>query len=158
MGLSLPEDWYVNPQVLGEFYERFKDTPKDEIKEFSFKQGLILGKMVIEQKGIKGDDEGALASLLREILKEEPTAEVLYVGEGKVLLRNSGFCPLMTAAISLNLPWTWLCEVLGWPFFHGLASAVNPRVNMRMIRRRQKGDPCCEHLFEIEGEGKLIIP
>lgn len=57
MGLSLPEDWYVNPQVLGEFYERFKDTPKDEIKEFSFKQGLILGKIVIEQKGIKGDDE-----------------------------------------------------------------------------------------------------
>ncbi|GEM_PF-1574895 len=157
LSLSLPKDWYVNPQVLGEFYERFKDTPKNEIKEFSFNQGLSLGKMIIEKAGIKGNDERALAALLREFLKEEPTAKILHVGEGKVLLRNSGFCPLMTAALSLNLPWTWLCEVLGWPFFHGLASAINPKVNLKMIKRREKGDPYCDHLFEMEGEGKLLI-
>ena len=157
LSLSLPQDWYVNPKVLGEFYERFKDTPKEEIKEFSFNQGLSLGKMVIKQIGIKGNDEKALAALLTEVLKEEPTAKILHVGEGKVLLRNSGFCPLMTAALSLDLPWTWLCEVLGWPFFHGLASAINPKVNLTMIKRRAKGDPYCDHLFELEGEGKLFI-
>jgi len=59
----------------------------------------------------------------------------------------------MTAALSLNLPWTWLCEVLGWPFFHGLASAVNPKFDMTMVKRREKGDSCCEHLFQM-GEGK----
>jgi hypothetical protein len=64
-------------------------------------------------------------------------------------------CPVMAACLSLNLPWGWMCEVLGWPFFHGLASAVNPKVDLRMVRRRMKGDPYCDHLFEM-GEGKLI--
>ena len=157
LNISLPKDWFVNPQVLGEFYEKFKDKPREEIIKFSFNQGLALGRDVIKQLGIKGNDEKAIAAVLREVLKDEPTAKIIRVEEGKVLLRNSGFCPLMTAALSLGLPWTWLCEVLGWPFFHGLASAVNPRIDLKMIKRRAKGDPYCDHLFEL-GTGKLILP
>lgn len=157
MDLSIPADWFVNPQVLGDFYERFKDRSPEEIRRFSYEQGIALGRSIIEQRGIKGDDEKAIAALLRAVLRDEPTAKILKVGEGKVLLRNSGFCPLMTACLSMNLPWTWMCSVLGWPFFHGLASAVNPRVDLSMTKRRAKGDPYCDHLFEI-GEGRLILP
>ena len=157
LSISLPGDWFVNPQVLDEFYKKFKDKPREEIRKFSFNQGLALGKKIIKQLGIKEKGGRAIAAVLKEVLKDEPTAKIIQVKEGKVLLRNSGFCPLMAAALSLGLPWTWLCDVLGWPFFHGLASAVNPKVDLKMIRRRAKGDPCCDHLFEI-GEGKLILP
>jgi len=110
-----------------------------------------------KQLGITGDDLEALAALLRAVLKDEPTARIMSVEKARVLLRNSGFCPLMTACLSMNLPWTWLCSALGWPFFHGLASAVNSKVNLTMSKRREKGDPYCDHTFEI-GEGKLVIP
>ena len=157
MSISLPGDWFVNPQVLADFYHRYKDRPPDEIKKFSYDQGLSLSKKLIDELGIKGNDERAIAELLRAVLRDEPTAKIISIAEGKVLLRNSGFCPLMTACLSLNLPWAWLCENLGWPFFHGLASSVNPKVNLSLIKRRAKGDPYCDHLFEI-GEGRLILP
>ena len=156
MEISLPEDWYVNPRVLAEFYERFKDRPREEIKGFSFGQGLALGLEVVERLGIEGDDEEAIAAVLREILRDEPTARIVYVREGEVLLRNSGFCPLMTAALSLDLPWAWLCEVLGWPFFHGIASAVNPEVDMEMAKWRGRGDPYCDHVFRIEKRSEVL--
>lgn len=157
MSIIIPRDWFVNPTVLGEFYRRFKDHTQEEIRKVSFEQGLAVGRSVKEQLRIEGDDTGAIAAVLKAVLKDEPTAEILGVEKGRVLLRNSGFCPLMTACLSLDLPWTWLCSVLGWPFFHGLASAVNPKVDLTMTKRREMGDPTCDHIFEI-GEGKLIIP
>jgi len=155
--LTIPGDWFVNPRVLGEFYRKYKDHPIEEIRSLSFQQGLAYGRSVKERLGIEGDDVEAIAAVLREVLKDEPTAEIIEVSERRVVLRNSGFCPLMAACLSLNLPWTWLCSALGWPFFHGLASAVNPKVNLTMTKRREKGDPYCDHIFEI-GEGKLILP
>ncbi|MEM2905432.1 MAG: hypothetical protein QW057_06205 [Candidatus Bathyarchaeia archaeon] len=157
MGITISGDWFVNPRALLEFYERYSDRPPDEIKRFSYQQGLALGRAIIEQQGIRGRDEKAIAAVLKTVLRDEPSAKILSVGEGRVLLRNSGFCPLMTACVSLNLPWAWLCEVLGWPFFHGLASAVDPQVNLTMLKRRMKGDPYCDHIFE-HGEGKMLIP
>jgi len=157
LGISLPDDWYVNPRALSEFYNKFKDKPREEIVRFSFNQGLALGRSIVEKLGIKESGGRAIAAVLREVLKYEPTGKVVRVEEESVLLRNSGFCPLMTAALSLGLPWTWLCEVLGWPFFHGVASAVNPEVDLKMISWRAKGDPYCDHLFKI-GEGRLIPP
>jgi hypothetical protein len=152
----LPEDWFVNPQVLGSFYEKFKAKSPEEINKFSFDQGLELGRTLAREMGIETRDLKGLSTLLRAVLKHEPTAKIIEMND-KVLLRNSGFCPLMVAATSLNLPWSWFCEVLGWPFFHGLASAVNPKVDLKMIHRRAKGDPYCDHLFEL-GEGRLILP
>jgi len=153
----LPKDWFVNPQVLGEFYEKFKDRSPDEIRQFSFEQGLRLGQKIAEEINIKTDSIENIAALLSAVLKHEPTAKIVQVDRDKVLLRNSGFCPLMVAATSLDLPWLWFCEVLGWPFFHGLASAVNPKIDLRMTSRRSKGDPHCDHLF-AKGEGRLILP
>jgi len=155
--LEIPGDWYVNPQVLGDFYREYKDHPPMEIMEVSYAQGLAFGRSIKRQLGIEGDDAEAIAAVLREVLKDEPTAKIVSVEKGRVTLRNSGFCPLMTACLSMDLPWSWLCRVLGWPFFHGLASAVNPKVNLTMTKRRERGDPHCDHVFEI-GEGRLILP
>jgi len=157
LSLRIPEDWFVNPRVLGDFYRKYKGYPIEEIRKVSFEQGLAVGRSMKKQLGITGDDLEALASLLRAVLKDEPTAKIISVERAELLLRNSGFCPLMTACLSMNLPWTWLCSALGWPFFHGLASAVNSKVNLTMSKRREKGDPYCDHTFEI-GEGKLVIP
>lgn len=157
MSLSIPSDWFVNPKVLGDFYRKYKDYPIEEIRKVSFEQGLAAGQAVKQKLGIKADDLDAVAAVLREVLKDEPTARVTSMEGGGVLLRNSGFCPLMTACASMNLPWTWLCGSLGWPFFHGLASAINQKVNLTFAKRREKGDPYCDHIFEI-GEGRLIIP
>ena len=157
MSLTIPSDWFVNPKVLGEFYGKYKNYKIDEIRKVSFEQGLTLGLSLRKQLGILGMDVESIAVLLKAVLKDEPTAKVMNVENGRVLLRNSGFCPLMTACLSMNLPWTWLCSSLGWPFFHGLASAINPKVNLNMINRREKGSPYCDHIFEI-GDGKLIVP
>lgn len=157
MDITIPEDWFINPRALLDFYKKYKDRSSEEIKRFSYEQGLALGRAIIERNEIKGDDEKAIAALLKVVLKDEPSAEILSVGEGKVLQRNSGFCPLMTACLSLNLPWAWLCESLGWPFFHGLASAIDPKINLIMTKRRMKGDPYCDHIYE-RGEGKIILP
>ena len=156
MSINIPRDWFVNPNVLSEFYDKFKDHPIGEIRKVSFKQGLAVGRSTIDQLGIKGHDTEAIAKLLRAVLKDEPTAQIVIVEKNRVLLRNSGFCPLMTACTSMNLPWTWLCKVLGWPFFHGLASAVNLKADLTMTKRRERGDPHCDHIFEV-GEGKLTI-
>ena len=157
LSLTIPEDWFVNPNVLGEFYRKYRDRPIEEIRKISFEQGLALGSLVKGQLGIKGTGPDAISSVLKAVLRNEPTAKVTNLEGDKVLLRNAGFCPLMTACISMNLPWTWLCSALGWPFFHGLASAVNQNVDLIMEKRREKGDPCCDHIFRI-GEGRLILP
>ncbi len=156
MSLVIPGDWFVNPKVLEEFYRKYKNLDVKEIRKVSFNQGLELGQTLKKQLDLHGEDTTAIANLLRAVLKDEPTAKVT-TEKGRVLLRNSGFCPLMTACLSMNLPWTWLCSALGWPFFHGLASAINPRVDLTMTKRREQGAPYCDHVFEI-GEGKLIIP
>jgi hypothetical protein len=157
MGLTIPGDWFVNPRVLDEFHKRYGSYPIDEIRKVSYEQGLAFGHSIKAELGLKGDDIETLAIVLRAAMRDEPTAKIMGVEKGRIHLRNSGFCPLMTACLSMNLPWTWLCSVLGWPFFHGLASAVNPRIDLTMTKRREKGDPYCDHIFEI-GEGKLIIP
>jgi len=156
LSLTIPGDWFVNPRVLGEFYSKYRNLEVKEIRKVSYEQGLALGMSLKEQLGIRGEDTAAIAELLRNVLKDEPTASIT-TEKGKVLLRNSGFCPLMTACLSMNLPWTWLCSALGWPFFHGLASSVNPKVDLIMAMRREKGAPHCDHVFQI-GEGRLIIP
>lgn len=157
VSLAIPGDWFINPKVLGEFYSRYKDHPIEEIRKVSFQQGVAFGSSVKKQLGIVDEDIGAVAQVLKAVLKDEPTAKITSLENGKIMLRNSGFCPLMTACLSMNLPWTWLCSALGWPFFHGLASAVNLKVNLTMTKRREKGDPYCDHIFEI-GEGRLILP
>jgi hypothetical protein len=157
LSVKIPQDWFVNPNVLGEFYEKYRDHQPEEIRKVSFEQGVAVGRSVVQQLEIEGNDTEAVVAVLRSVLKDEPTAKIRSVEEGKILLRNSGFCPLMTACLSMNLPWKWLCSVLGWPFFHGLASAVNPKVDLVMTHRREKGDPYCDHIFKI-GEGRLTIP
>jgi hypothetical protein len=156
LSVTIPGDWFVNPKVLSDFYRKYKNLEIQEIREVSYKQGLALGQSLKNQLGIHGEDIDAIATLLRNVLKDEPTAKIT-TEEGRILLRNSGFCPLMTACLSMNLPWTWLCSALGWPFFHGLASSVNPKVDLIMTTRREKGAPYCDHVFRI-GEGRLIIP
>jgi hypothetical protein len=157
LSLIIPGDWFVNPRVLGDFYRIYKDHPIEEIRKVSFEQGLAFGRSVKEQIGVEGNDINAIVAVLKAVLRDEPTAKIENVGKETAVLINSGFCPLMTACLSMDLPWTWLCSALGWPFFHGLASAVNPKVDLTMEKRREKGDAYCEHIFKI-GEGRLLLP
>lgn len=73
----MPEDWFVNPQVLGEFYEKFKDRTPEEIRRFSFEQGLRLGQKLAGEIGIKTDSIENIAALLSVVLKHEPTAKIV---------------------------------------------------------------------------------
>jgi hypothetical protein len=157
LNITIPADWFTNPKTLGEFYKEYRDRPIEEIRAVSFEQGLAVGRVIKEEMNIRGDNIEAIATLLGAVLKDEPTAKLLRAEKDRLTLRNSGFCPLMTACLSMNLPWAWLCSALGWPFFHGLASAINPKVNLTMSKRREKGDPYCDHIFEI-GQGCLILP
>jgi len=63
---------------------------------------------------------------------------------------NTAFCPMMTSALTLNIPWKWLCPNLGWPLIRGIAHAVNPKAELKMGSWRADGASVCKHITEIE--------
>jgi hypothetical protein len=138
-----------DPKALVEFYRKFKDTPPELVKKIAFEQGISTGRILAQQMGIKGNNLTALASLLKIVLGYEPTVEI-EVHDTKVHLKNKGFCPLMSACLALNLPWDWMCNNLGWPFFQGLGVAIVPNVDLKILQWRKRGDPYCDHVYTIE--------
>ena len=139
----------LGPKVLKKFYEEFKDKPPEAVKKISFEQGVKVGNALLQQMDVKGDDLARIQALLRVIAANEPTVEI-EISNNKTYLRNKGFCPFMTACLALNLPWDWFCPNFGWPFFHGLGAAVNPNTELKVIKWRYKGDPYCDHVYEIK--------
>lgn len=133
---------------LGDFYKRFKDDPIEEVKKVSFDQGVDTGGTLMRQLGIEGDDVRALEVLLRSIIGNEPTATIEVKGDS-VRLANRGFCPMMATCMSLDIPWDWMCNNFGWPFFNGLGVSVNPDFDFKAVMYRYRGDPYCDHVFEL---------
>ena len=148
LGVSLTFN-LLDPDSLVYFYSKFKDHPPDAVKQIAFERGLEFGRMLSQQMNIKGKDVSAIAEILNAILKDEPMYELTII-DNKVRIRNEGFCPLMHVATSLDIPWDWLCGNLGWPFFHGLGAAVDPDVKLNIVKWRKKGDPYCDHIYEIK--------
>lgn len=142
------EEW---GEYAKKFYKDYKDKPEGEAKDFAYQQGKAFARTLIERMGIEGDDVKAIAAVLGAVLKYEPTAKVEIHGD-KVHLINEGFCPVMETSLALNLPWEKMCKIMGWPFFLGLAHAVNPEavfIAPEELKWRLKGDPYCFHIFEI---------
>ncbi|MFQ6085378.1 MAG: hypothetical protein ACE5OY_03820 [Candidatus Bathyarchaeia archaeon] len=138
-----------DPRKLKKFYKDFKDRSPEVAKKISLERGIKIGHSIAQEAKIKGDDLNAIAAVFREFLRSEPTAKVETLGD-RVRIRNRGFCPVMASSMSLNIPWQWLCERLGWPLFIGIARGINPHAEMTMMKYRHRGDPYCQHLFEIK--------
>ena len=97
---------------------------------------------------ITGDDLQALAQVLNAFGRK--TGTVVTVRGDKVESVNMAFCPIMTYAMTLNIPWKWLCPNLGWPLIRGIAHAVNPKAELKMGSWRANGASVCEHFVEIK--------
>jgi hypothetical protein len=132
---------------LSEFYKRFKNDPQAAQQE-AFKTGEAAGCAFIREHNIKGDDLQTMTKVLNGILQQTSTSATI---EGnRAIVSNRGFCPIMASAISLNIPWKWLCRNYGWPIIRGVAHAVNPKVKLTIGSWRAEGGQLCEHFYEIE--------
>ena len=145
------EEW---GEYAKNFYKKYNDQPQEEAREFAYQQGKMFGNSLREKMNIKGDDVKSLADVLKAVLKYEPTAKIEIQGD-KVHLINEGFCPVMETSLALNLPWEKMCRIMGWPFFTGLAHAVNPNfvfITPEELKWRLKDDSYCFHIFELKKE------
>ena len=143
------EEW---SEYARRFYKDYKDKPEEEAKAFAYQQGKTFARALMEKMSIKGNNLESIAAVLREVLKYEPTARVEVHGD-EIHLINEGFCPVMETSLAFNLPWEKMCRIMGWPFFTGLAHAINPNavfITPEELKWRLKGDPYCFHIFRIE--------
>jgi hypothetical protein len=129
------------------FYDQFKEN-KEGAKENAFQLGREMGQSLMEKLGIHGKNLEALASILNEfqsMVQGEPNARV----EGNTItMRCKGLCPIMRAALTLNIPWQWLDDNYALPMFHGMASLIVPDMKIRLLSAKSKGDAECLYLFE----------
>ena len=130
-----------------EFYRKYKDNPEAAQQE-AFKRGEAIGFALMKELNIKGDDLQALAKILNAFGKQVSTLTTIQ--DNRAIVANRGFCPIMASALSLNIPWEWLCRNMGWPIIRGIAHAVNPKAKMNIGSWRAEGDKLCEHIYEIE--------
>ena len=130
-----------------EFYEKYENDPEAGRKE-AYKKGQELGRALIKNITNPKKDLDTVTSLLNEFQKSvqgSPTAKVV---DGKIVMECSGFCPIMRAAITMNLPWLWLDENLAWPLIEGIVSAQMPQLKLDIIKMKSKGDHSCIYVFE----------
>jgi hypothetical protein len=73
MGLTIPEDWFVNPRVLDEFHKKYGGYSIGEIRKASYEQGLAFDRSIKAELGLKGDDIETLAIILRAVMRDEPS-------------------------------------------------------------------------------------
>jgi hypothetical protein len=107
-----------------------------------------MGQAIIQKLGIGEMNMEALAVILNEfqrMVQGEPNAKVMG---STITMRCKGFCPVMRAALTLNIPWQWLDDNYALPMFHGLASLVIPGMRIRLLSAKSRGDPECLYLFE----------
>ena len=132
-----------------EFYEQFKNDPEAARRE-AFQVGLEMGQVLRQRYHVQGEGLQGVVELLnafgRSVRALEASAEV--EGE-KVVMRNSGFCAVMRAALTLNIPWEWLDNNFAWPMLEGMVSLIGPEIKMRVSSARCRGDAACMHIFEI---------
>lgn len=132
-----------------EFYKKFKTDP-EAAKKQAFKLGQEMGRGLVREFNIKGNDLKNIATLLNALVGRIAVEAPARIEGDKVVISNRAFCPIMVSAASLILPWLWLCPNLAWPFMSGAASAVNPRVSLKVPKWRAKGDSVCDHVFELK--------
>jgi hypothetical protein len=132
-----------------EFYKRFRNAP-EAAKKQAFELGQEMGRMLVKEFNIKGNDVKSIAAVLNALVGRITVEAPARIEDNKVIISNRAFCPIMLSSMSLNLPWLWLCPNLAWPFMQGAASVVNPLVRLTVPSWRAKGDPVCDHVFEVK--------
>jgi hypothetical protein len=139
----------MRPPTPREFYEKYKNDP-EEAKRAAFQIGKETGQSLKQKYNRKGEGLESVAELLNDFMRnvmEEPSARV----EGnKVIIRSAGFCAIMRAALTLNIPWEWLDANYAWPSLHGIASTIIPDIKQKIPSARCRGDSACIHIFETE--------
>lgn len=99
---------------------------------------------------MKGNDIDAVAALVNAVFTKMKFGAPVTVEGDKAVLRQAYYCPIMVSSISLKVPWGWLDENFAWPWLKGVASVVNPNIEFTVKMARSRGDPICEHVFEIK--------
>jgi hypothetical protein len=146
--LSVFEVAGVTFPSFADFYRAFKnDTEKAQAVDYDF--GKKLGHALMAKLNLKGNDLDTLAKVINTFMREVKTETTAKVEGNKVVYRNRSFCLIMVSARSFNIPWLWLDENAAWPMMAGIAFAVNPNITHRVTHARAKGDPVCEHVFEL---------
>lgn len=131
-----------------EFYEEYKNNPTDAGKA-AREIGVELGRQLLQKVDVPCGSLEAVAAVLNEFQKEvrgEPNARVQ---DSKVIMRCTGFCPIMRVALTLNIPWEWLDVNFAWPMIEGIASYVLPDIKLRLPYAKSRGDPECLYIFEV---------
>ena len=144
---------YFSP---GEFYRRFRNDP-EAARRVAFQIGQEMGQALKQRYHVQGEGLQGLVELIYAFGRSShagvpgivsDSASVEIEGE-KLVMRNSGFCAVMRAALTLNIPWEWLDTNLAWPALEGMASVIRPDIKMRVSSARCRGDAACTHIFEI---------
>ena len=130
-----------------DFYEKYKNKPADARKS-AREIGLQMGHQLLQNIDIPSGSLEAIAAVLNEFQKAVQGDPNAKVEDGKVMMRCTGFCPIMRAALTLNIPWDWLDSNFAWPMIEGIASYIMPGITLRLPYAKSRGDPECLYIFE----------
>ena len=135
---------FIDPKL---FYEQYKDDVEAS-KKRAYQFGREIGESLFVKLGVKDRDLYSLSLIMNDfqrMVQGEPNAHV----EGKaIVMQCKGFCPIMRAALTLNIPWIWLDENYVLPMFDGMASLVDPDLKVRLVSAKSRGDAVCLYRFE----------
>lgn len=106
---------YLSLTSPKEFYEKFRRARE------AYKMGQELGRALLNKIPYPKKDLETVVKLLNEFQKSVQGSPTASVQDGKIVMECSGFCPIMRAAISMNLPWLWLDENLALPMIRARA-------------------------------------
>jgi hypothetical protein len=132
-----------------EFYEKFKRDP-EAARRSAFDLGVEMGQQLKRRYGIQGESLEVIADILNAAMRTVQCSPSAKTDDEKVTMQNTGFCAVMRAALTLNLPWEWLDNNFAWPWLEGIVSAVTPGTKLRVPSARCRGDRVCTHIFEKE--------
>ena len=130
-----------------DFYERYRDD-REGARRAAYELGGQMAQELLLKVGSGGNDLEKVAAVLNEfqkIVQGEPNARV---EDGRITMSCRGLCPIMRAAMTLDIPWEWLDRNLALPMFHGMASSIVADMKVRLVSAKYRGDPACIYVFE----------
>ncbi len=132
------------------YYSRFGEDAFQVAKEYFAQMGKTMGENIKRNLNISGSDATAVAAVVNAfVLQVAGVTDMAKIEGNQVIIANEGFCPVMEAAKMLNAPWDKMCLNYALPMFKGMASAINPNVELGVPEGRYKGDKACREVFTI---------
>lgn len=132
------------------YYNKFGEDALKVAKGYFSEAGRMLGESLKSSLNIVENDANAVATALNAFLMQAAGMPAGCKVEGdKVICDNEAFCPVMEAVKMVNAPWDKIDLNYAWPFFEGVASAINPGIKMEVLESRYKGDERCRHVITV---------